>query len=66
MANTIECCFMGKIGKITAQPGVLWVQFYNINFDTKNVENLLKLYYQHNHGRILIAFERQEQHDTKN
>jgi len=62
----IECYFMGKIGEIKSRPGVIWVQFYDLNFDTQNIENLLKLYYQHNHGKILIAIERQEQHDTKN
>jgi len=62
----IECYFMGKIGEIKSRPGVIWVQFYDLNFDTKNVENLLKLYYQRDHGRILIEFERQNQHDSKN
>ena len=67
MANDrIECQFMGKIGSMTARPGVLWIQFYDLNFDTEGVTNLLKLHYQHNHGKILIAIERQEQHDSTN
>ena len=66
MCKKIECRFMGKIGSMTARPGVLWIQFYDLNFDAKNVENLLKLHYHNDHGKILIAIERQEQHDTKN
>lgn len=66
MSKKIECRFMGKIGSMTARPGVLWIQFYDLNFDTKNVENLLKLHYHNDHGKILIAFERQGQYESTN